>query len=127
MRRKGASSAAAAVKTHADMRDSELSWVTVRLRLAMPEMVERQYCNCILLFISSILPTRIGPATGCLDTRTWRTLIPSKMKTDRTSLHTLSVTNLLLFLERIFIDQGSLNGNRPGHPQMPTRPDLPTT
>jgi hypothetical protein len=26
----------------------------------------------------------------------------------------------------IFIDQGSLNGNRPSHPQMPTRPDLPT-
>jgi hypothetical protein len=30
------------------------------------------------------------------------------------------------FLESIFIDQGSLNGNRPGHPQMPTRPDLPS-
>ena len=31
-----------------------------------------------------------------------------------------------IFLESIFIDQGSLNGNRPSHPQMPTRPDLPT-
>ena len=31
-----------------------------------------------------------------------------------------------VFLESIFIDQGSLNGNRPSHPQMPTRPDLPT-
>ena len=31
----------------------------------------------------------------------------------------------VIFLESIFVDQGSLNGNRPSHPQMPTRPDLP--